>query len=107
MKNEKPKMVEGVTDARDGWAIGIVQRAVQSVQQITGHDSVTYAALLGIALGEMLAVADKGSEERMDLPEDLSEMLKSTLMTNFEAAYNRIRSELELQTKIQPKKGVI
>ena len=82
-----------------------ISGCIQNNQAYYGLDSVSYAAILGRALGEMLAAADAGSEERMKLEGDLLEPLKKTFLLNFDAAYNQARSELV--PAIKPKKGPI
>lgn len=107
MVNEPRRMVEDRTTPHDEYTIELIQKAVSAVQQLMDKDSIVFAALLGSALGSMLAYADKGSEDRMNLSEEHHEALKRTFNVNFDASYNHARSELDLQTTIQPKKGPI
>jgi len=83
----------------------LVSTNIENIQHCFRIDSVSYVAVLGAALGEMLAAADAGSEKRLgDLTEEQLEPLKQTFLLNFDAAYNRIRSELV--EPVTPKKEV-
>ena len=86
-----------------------VQNLVASnIENIQAHfrlDSISYSGVIGAALGEMFAAADAGSEKRLgDLTEEQLEPLKQTFLLNFDAAYNRVRSELV--EPVTPKKEV-
>lgn len=100
--SDKKTLIEGVTTVYETAAHRILAMNIEYLQQLFQLDSVSFAAVIGLTLGEMLAQADNGSEQRMQLKGNELEPLKQTMLLNFNVAYNRTRSELE--APIEPKK---
>jgi hypothetical protein len=102
--NDK-KILQLNTTSLESFVHDLIAQNIESIQKFFSLDSVSYAAVLGAALGEMIAAADVGSEKRLgDLTEEQLEPLKQTLLLNFNAAYNRVRSELV--EPVTPKKEI-
>lgn len=102
--SDKKGIIEDVTTVYETAARRMLAMNIESLQQFFKIDSVSFAAVIGLTLGEMLAQADNGSEQRMQLKGNELEPLKQTMLLNFNVAYNRTRSEIE--APIEPKKEI-